>query len=102
MAWFPPGAGYPPPPGAGDGGDDLIRQLIIAMGASVVNTNNNITQLGQTIAAAQQDQAGYRHLKPKKDVTKITCSGAEELLVELVQFEVDMGELGVNLNSEAA
>ena len=97
MAWYPPGAGYPPPPGAGDG-DDLIRNLIIAMGASVVNTNNNITQLGHTIAAAQHDQAGYRHLKPKKDVTKITCDGAEELLVELVQFEVDMGELGESVS----
>ena len=98
MAWFPPGAGFPPPPpgapgGGGLDGDDLIRQLIIAMGASVVNTNNNINHLGQTIAAAQQEQAGYRHLKPKKDVTKITCDGAEELLVEMVQFEVYMAEL---------
>ena len=87
MAWYPPGAGV---------------QLIIAMGASVVNTNQNINHLGQTIVTAQQEQAGYRHLKPKKDVTKVTCDGAEELLVEMVQFEVDLGELGININSEAA
>ena len=103
MAWPGPHGGgpwYPPPPGDG-GGDDLIRQLIIAMGASVVNTNQNISHLGQTVVSSQQEQSGYRHLKPKKDVTKITCDGAEELMVELMQFEVDMGELGVHLQSEA-
>ena len=39
MAWYPPGAGFPPPPpgaagGGGLDGDDLIRQLIIAMGGA--------------------------------------------------------------------
>ena len=66
----------------------------------MVNTNAQMVNLGNLIA--QGSDAGYRHLKPKKDVTKVTCEGAEELMVELMQFEVDMGELGVSLMSEAA
>ena len=32
----------------------------------------------------------------KKYVTKVTAEGAEELMIEMAQFEVDLGELGVH------
>ena len=63
------------------------------------NLVNGIHQLGRGAQGADQ---GYRHSKPKNDITKVTCDGAEGLMIELVQFEVDMGELGVSLMSEAA
>ena len=63
------------------------------------NLVNGLHQLGR--GAPQADQ-GYRHLKAKKDITQVTCDGAEGLMIELVQFEVDMGELGVSLLIEAA
>ena len=111
--WNDPWANNPPPQGGGGGGanvdGNLVRDLIAAMGASIVNTNQNIAYLGQTMAQANAQARnssggdhGYRLLKPKKDITKITCDGPEELLVEIMQFEVDMGELGVHLYSEAA
>ena len=104
---------WTPPSGAtGDGGAGsstgvdgrLIRELVTALGASVVNTNNSIVSLGQQMAQSQNNSNdhGYRLLKPKKDVVKITADIAEELMVEMAQFEVDLGELGVPTYSEAA
>ena len=68
----------PPPQGAaGDGGDAegldsrLVRDLIAALGASVVNTNNNLVFLGQMVTNGQSGNHGYRLLKPKKDVSKL-------------------------------
>ena len=98
------GAGAGPPPERLD--NNLIRQLIAAMGASIVNTNESIVNMGQHLTNAMtagvggvggREDQGYRNLKPKKEVTQLTCEGAEELMVELTQFEVDMGELGVSL-----
>ena len=93
----------------------FIRDLIAAMGASIVNTNNQVGLLAQQIqgviyhggfgggaggavqgAGGANDQ-GYRALKPKKDMTKVTAEDAPTLMVELAQFEVDLGELGVVL-----
>ena len=68
------------------------------MGTSVVHTNNAIQYMIAVYAetqANQREDAGYRQLKPKKDVTKVTAEDAKTLMVELVQFEVDMGEIGV-------
>ena len=69
---------------------------MVQMGQDLVN---GIRQIGRGAQGADQ---GYCHLKPKMDITKVTCDGAEGLMIELVQFEVDMGELGVSLLSEAA
>ncbi len=88
--------------------EQLIRELIATLGASIVNTNNAMQQFGNNIqqALAGRDAdggaAGYRVLKPKKDVTKITAASARVLMVELAQFEVDLGELGITAANEAA
>ena len=44
---------------------------------------------------------GFRGLKPKKDLPSVTADSAETLMYELDQFEVDCGEIGVVLRSEA-
>ena len=91
--------------------EQLLRELITAMGASVVATNNSVQVLSQTVhnLAATRTNAGgdggtghgYRNLKPKKDITKITADSARSLMVELAQFEIDLGERGVPPLSEA-
>jgi hypothetical protein len=68
-------------------------------------TNQQIGFLAQALtvdAQARQANQGYRTLKPKRDITSIECENAEQLMVELMQFEVDLGELGVPVRSEAA
>ena len=45
---------------------------------------------------------GYRALKPKKDMTKITADDARKLMNEISSFEVDLNELGIAKFSEAA
>ena len=116
--------------------DDMIRQLIATLGASVHHANQNLASLAQGLWQSQQNlvyvtthmyqgltniaqairgapaggwssesrgnQEGYRELKPKKDMTKVTAQDAKTLMVELAQFEVDLGELGVAVASEAA
>ena len=74
---------------------------------------NSITQTSDAVAAlanalqganlnnSNSDQ-GYRHLKPKKDLQKVTANDAKTLMIELADFEVDLGELGVPVHSEAA
>jgi len=122
-------------PGSGSGGapqqdlGDTIRDLVQALGASTLNTNQqmgflannlghmaqetnrNITQLGQFMQHGAQGHAprsddhgagGYRTLKAKKDITSISAASAQTLMLELDQFEVDLGELGVHLQTEAA
>ena len=103
--WTPPHGASGDGGGAGSGLDNrLIRELVAALGASVVNTNNNLVTLGQMMAngLGNQGDHGNRLLKHKRDVTKVTAEGAEELMNEMAQFEVDLGELGVHPYSEAA
>ena len=45
---------------------------------------------------------GYRALKPKKDMTKITADDARKLMNEISNFVVDLNELGIAKFSEAA
>ena len=45
---------------------------------------------------------GYRALKPKKDMTKITADDARKLMSEISSFEIDLNELGIAKFSEAA
>ena len=111
--------------------NDLVRQLILALGTSVHHANNNISYLSQGMwhtqnsmeqmmstvqqgfttygrgsgSGGQDGQGsfeGYRSLKPKKDMTKIRAADARSLMIELAQFEVDLGELGVPVASEAS
>ncbi len=105
-----PGPTGAPQPGPGfqyAGGtfQDDIRMLIQTMGSSVVNTNAQLGSLANALhvqAAQQQQNQGYRALKPKRDLTKISADNARSLMIEIMQFEVDLGALGVNKNSEAA
>ena len=74
MAWHDANLGgwwTPPPQGAeGDGGaglnGQLVRDLIAAMGASMVNTNQNVVALGQLMVNGQNGDHGYILLKLKK------------------------------------
>ena len=45
---------------------------------------------------------GYRALKPKKDMTRITAESARILMNEISSFEVDLNELGIAKLSEPA
>ena len=47
-------------------------------------------------------EAGFRGLKPKKEMTKVNAEDARKLMTELAQFEVDLGEVGISTRSEAA
>ncbi len=72
--------------------------------ASLVSSNM-LYQLGGIVQqnyTRQQAQQGYRTLKPKRDVTQVTCATAELLMEELIQFEIDLQELGVTGFAEAA
>ena len=92
--------GFTPPPDASE-----LHQMMAALtNASLVSTNM-LYQLGGIVQqnyTRQQAQQGYRTLKPKRDVTQVTCATAELLMVELIQFEIDLQELGVNVFAEAA
>ena len=63
---------------------------------------NAIGQQGQAGPGGSERDSGFKTLKPKKDITIITCGSAKLLMQELLQFEIDLGELGVGLSSEAA
>ena len=104
----------------------MIQQLVAALGMSAMQTNHQINNLAQAMHfssdnlnqnfgfLAQQMQyggstrdgsgsaGGYGTLKPKKDMTKITAENARGLMVELDQFEIDLGEIGAPMRSEEA
>jgi len=102
MAWFNAGQGRPPTM------QETMQMLIETMGSTVVNTNNQLQMLAQTLEAssrAQGDrgsQQGYRALKPKKEMSRVSAESARVLMTELMDFENDLGELGINTMSEAA
>ena len=64
---------------------DLIRELIGTLGASALNTNNQLANTAQQMAelavairdSQQFNDGGYKSLKPKKDITKITAADAK-------------------------
>ena len=71
--------------------------------------NSQMAQGFQSMSANQgsggsSDTAshGYRALKPKKDMTKVTADDARRLMNEISCFEVDLNELGIAKFSEAA
>ena len=82
-----------------------IRELIDALGASIVNTNLNIQQLAGVVANQNRDDrdrnGGFRQLKPKKDLTNITAEDAASFMIQMLQFEIDLGEIGLSARSEA-
>ena len=65
----------------------LVRDLIAALGASVVNTNSQVGQLASEVqrflrqgglaGGGGGQEHGYRVLKPKKEITQITAEDAD-------------------------
>ena len=84
-----------------------MEQMMQVLGASVLNTNQTVGYLAQTLqqnagGSAGSGSQGYRALKPKKELVSLSADNARTLMTELMQFEVDLGELGVAVTSEAA
>ena len=109
-----------------------IRGLIDALGVSMLNTNQQmgnmanvinasafqanaaVGQMAQTLqqqsqqaqdghgSSGSRDAGGYRSLKAKKEISVITAENASTLMFELDQFDVDLGELGIPVQSESA
>ena len=75
-------------------GQQMYAQM--AQGFQSMATGHDATGTGD--AAAH----GYRALKPKKDMTRITADNARTLMSEISNFEIDLNELGVAKLSEAA
>jgi len=121
----PPGMGYAGAPTGQPGrpisGDD-IQMLIAQMGQSHLQTQqsmmatqqavtnmaysqqqtvNNLANVVQKGAGRGADSSGCRPLKPKKEIAAVTAKGAEDLMSEMIQFEIDLGEIGVSPHSEA-
>ena len=46
--------------------------------------------------------SGYRALKPKAQMSSVKSDNAFDLMMQMMQFETDLGEVGVQLNSEGA
>ena len=44
--------------------------------------------------SSDRREHGYQELKPKKDLWETTASDAKTLVIELADFEIDLGELG--------
>ena len=88
--------------------DQLIRMFLQATMENQQHahmTNQNISNLVQVIQAGEagrQANQGYRQLKAKRDITNISASSCKILMLEMVQFDVDLGELGIYRLSEAA
>ena len=70
--WTPPQGASGDGSGAGSLDNRLIRDLVAALGASVLNTNNNIVTLGQMMVNNQNNNGdhGYRLLKLKNKLLK--------------------------------
>ena len=89
-----------------DGGRGYdLGSLAAAMLQASANTAFQVGQLAETLQQAEARRTaaqGYRTLKPKRDITTVTAESAKVLLLEQVQFAVDLGELGIPTASEAA
>ncbi len=86
-------------------GANHLQQLAEALVFGAQATNNSVQQLAGVVADAEHRRGlnqGYRALKPKRDITCITGEGAKSLMLEQVRFTIDLGELGINVKSEAA
>ena len=82
-----------------------MAQMLQALTNSSLMTAASIRELAQVSyynQQSQQDKQGFRQLKPKRDVTKVTASDARVLMTELIDFELDLQELGVTDLTETA
>ena len=64
-----PNMGWGPPPPRPPTMQESIHMLIDAMGSTMMNTNQQLGYLAQTLGDRDGNQ-GYRALKPKKEMTR--------------------------------
>ena len=62
---------------------------------SIANTNEAVANFANVMAQGanpgqNNSEHGYRNLKPKKDLQKITAADAKTLMLEQADFEVDL------------
>lgn len=90
---MPRGVPPEPPPGLGSAVERSIQELagtVKEFVAAAINERREKT-----------NQQGFRTLKPKREFLRISCKTREAFVDELVQFEIDMNELGIKMHSEA-
>ena len=100
--------GMPFVPGLGQQGPQAptnMQDLMQQMGYVMMQTNMQLGQLA-ALQSGHEDHGeggrGYRSLKPKKEMTRVTAESARVLMTELMDFEVDLNELGVSTQTENA
>ena len=80
----------------------FIAQQSVQMSSQMVQGFQSMAANKGSGRAGELASHGYRALKPKKDMTKITADDARKLMTEISSFEVDLDELGIAKFSEAA
>ena len=99
--------GFSPPPGFAappQNGSDMGAMLQALTNSSLM-TAASVREMQQVMTQnyqATQDRQGYRQLKPKREVTKVTAADERTLVEELMNFELDLQELGVTDLTETA
>ena len=75
-----------------------VNAMFAALTNSSLATTNMLYHLGGMVQdhyARSASQQGFRSLKPKHEVAAITCGSAALLAEEIMNFEIDLQELGV-------
>ena len=93
--------GFQQPPGNGFD----MSLMFQALTNSALSTNQAVKDIGLMMSKNCQNQEakqGYRSLKPKREMTKLTAVEAKTLMNELMDFELDLRELGVVEMTETA
>ena len=87
---------------------DQLAQVIMMATAQQAQASAqsaaSVDRLAHTLAASEAQRSanqGFRALKPKREITGITATSQKQLMLEQVQFEIDLGELGISPRSEA-
>ena len=90
----------------GDINARTTNEMMQFMASHNAQMSSQMAQGFQNMAASagsgDASSHGYRALKPKKDMTKITADDARKLMGEISSFEIDLNELGIAKLSEAA
>ena len=95
-----------PPPGLGavptTPFTDPMQATVHLMAQSVQQTSQQLMYMISNQQQSTGGNQGYRALKPKASLTTIKADTPKDLMLQVMQFEIDLGELGVNIRSEAA
>ena len=107
----PMGQGVPQipqmPPPTGNFQQDMAN-LVHLLGNSMSFSHNSLGALANTMAqqntpgySGPPENRGFRSLKRKSDLSFITAGSPKVLMIELYQFELDLGEVGLSPHTEA-